>query len=82
MAQDAPQTALDRLKELWPRLDAATQNELVAIAEQAADDEVDFPLTPEEEASLDQARRDFAEGRTLTHEEMVASFERMVTRLK
>jgi hypothetical protein len=69
----------ERIAELWPQLSEDVQLELIEIAEAAAEgeeDEVDFPLTAKEMASVEAARRDFAEGRTMTLEELEQSLDR------
>lgn len=68
----------ERIAELWPDLPPHVREELLAIAEAAAasaDDEVEFELTPEEMASLERSRADFAAGRTMTSAEARASIE-------
>ena len=71
----------ERIAELWPVLPPHVREELLAIAEAGAalaDDEVEFELTAKELASVEAARADFKHGRTMTHEEMVASIKSFV----
>jgi hypothetical protein len=69
-----------RIAELWSDLPEVVQTELLERAEAAArsDEDVEFHLTPDELASVEAARRDFAEGRTMTHEEVVASMAKFL----
>lgn len=50
-----------------------TREAVAELLTVSSDDAGDFrPLTPEEQALLEQSKRDFAEGRTLTFDELVA----------
>ena len=78
MTTAATREGAERIAELWPQLSDDVRLELIEIAEAAAsgEDEVDFPLTAKEMASVEAARRDFAEGRTMTLEELEQSLDR------
>jgi hypothetical protein len=81
--QSASQDSASRMVGLWAALSEEMRLELLDIAEPAArgDDEIDLQLTPEEHASIETARLDFAEGRTMTHDEVLASMTKFLREL-
>lgn len=74
-------TTPDRIVELWPRLSAQARDKLIEFAESVVEDEP-LELTAEDEAAIEQAKRDFAEGRTLSFDEFCADLDAFMATLR
>ena len=72
----------DRIVELWPRLSPDARDKLIEFAESVADDDHPLELTAEDEAGIDQAKRDFDEGRTLSFDDFCADLDAFMATLR